>query len=114
MSKTYLKSDHFNGGGSVYDIGNNQITGANFMGTVGLDWKFSGVGNFSGHGTSDMILRNTGTGGADGIPGTGGLEVYFNTNQGIGAASMGTVGLDWQIIGCGNFSSIRRNRHDHA
>ena len=27
----------------VYDIANNQITGAAFMGTVGLDWQFAGV-----------------------------------------------------------------------
>ena len=60
------------GGVEVYDINNNQITGANFMGTVGLDWQFSGVGNFSGRGTSDMLLRNANT---------GGLEVYDINNN---------------------------------
>jgi len=44
-----------------------------------------------------MIMRNTST---------GGLEVYFNNNHSIGAAFMGTVGLEWQILGVGNFSSI--------
>jgi hypothetical protein len=44
-----------------------------------------------------MIMRNTST---------GGLELYFKNNQSIGAAFMGTVGLEWQIIGVGNFSSI--------
>jgi len=34
------------GGVEVYDISNNQITGAAFMGAVGLNWQFSGVGNF--------------------------------------------------------------------
>ena len=34
------------GGVEVYDISNNQITSAAFMGTVGLNWQFSGVGNF--------------------------------------------------------------------
>ena len=47
------------GGVEVYDISNNQITGAAFMGTVGLNWQFSGVGNFSSLGESDMILRNS-------------------------------------------------------
>jgi hypothetical protein len=61
------------GGLEVYDINNNAITNAAFIGTVGLDWQFSGVGNFSGRGTSDMMLRNSKT---------GGLEVYdINNNQ---------------------------------
>ena len=47
------------GGVEVYDINNNQITGASFMGTVGLDWQVGGFGNFSSRGTSDMVMRNT-------------------------------------------------------
>ena len=74
-----------------YDVSNNQITGASFMGTVGLNWQFSGVGNFSALGESDMILRNSNT---------GGLQVYDIT----GSAFIGTVGLDWQFSGVGNFS----------
>ena len=31
------------GGLKVYNIANDQITGAAFLGTVGLDWKFAGV-----------------------------------------------------------------------
>ncbi len=68
------------------------------MGTVGLDWQFSGVGNFSGRGTSDMILRKSNT---------GGLEVYdIDSNQITGAAFIGTIGLDWQFSGVGNFSGV--------
>jgi len=80
------------GGLEVYDITNNQITGAAFIGTIGLNWQFSGVGNFSGvPGEADLLLRN-----AD----TGGLEVYdINHNQLTGAAFIGTVGLDWQFAG---------------
>jgi hypothetical protein len=80
------------GGLEVYDIDSNQITGAAFIGTVGLDWQFSGVGNFSGvPGESDLLLRNSRT---------GGLEVYdINNNQITGAAFIGTVGLDWQFAG---------------
>jgi hypothetical protein len=76
----------------VYDISNNQITGAAFIGTIGLDWQFSGVGDFSGvPGETDLLLRNSTT---------GGLEVYdINNNQLTGAAFVGTVGLDWQFAG---------------
>ena len=93
-------------GVEVYDINNNQITGASFMGTVGLDWQVGGFGNFSSRGTSDMVLRNAKT---------GGLEVYdIDSNQITGAAFMGTVGLDWQIIGTGNFSSMPGETPDDA
>jgi hypothetical protein len=85
-------------GVEVYDISNNQITGAAFMGAVGLNWQFSGVGNFSGLGESDMILRNSNT---------GGLEVYdIANNQLTGAAFIGNVGVDWEFSGVGNFSSV--------
>jgi hypothetical protein len=47
----------------VYDIANNQITNAALIGTVGIDWQFSGVGNFSGvPGETDLLLRNNKTG----------------------------------------------------
>jgi hypothetical protein len=82
----------------VYDISNNQITGTAFMGTVGLNWQFSGVGNFSGAGESDMLLRNANT---------GGLQVYdITNNQLTGSAFLGAVGLDWQFSGVGNFSGV--------
>src|SRR2546430_986845 len=77
----------------VSDISNNQLIGSVFMGTVGLDWQFSGVGNFSGRGTSDMLLRNSNT---------GGLEAYnINSNQITGATFIGAVGVDWQFSGVG-------------
>jgi hypothetical protein len=80
------------GGLEVYDIANNQLTGAAFIGNVGVDWKFSGVGNFSSvPGESDLLLRNVNT---------GGLELYdVNNNQLTGAAFIGTVGLDWRYAG---------------
>jgi hypothetical protein len=86
------------GGLEVYDIHNNQITNAAFMGAVGLNWQFSDVGNFSSRGTSDLLLRNSIT---------GGLEVYgIANNQITNAAFIGTVGLDWQFSGVGNFGGI--------
>ena len=92
------------GGVEVYDISNNQITGATFMGTVGLGLAVLAASAISAAAaTSDMLLRNSNT---------GGLEVYdIANNQITNAAFIGTVGLDWQFSGVGNFSgSPRRNR----
>jgi hypothetical protein len=75
----------------VYNINNNQITGAAFLGTVGLDWQFAGVAPIHGPGASDLVLRNVNT---------GQFEVYdIANNQLTGAAPLGTVGLDWLLGG---------------
>src|SRR5262249_560081 len=62
----------------------NQITGAAFLGTIGRDWQFSGVGNFNGApGETDLLLRNEKT---------GGLEVYdIASNQITGAPFLPTL-----------------------
>jgi hypothetical protein len=65
----------------VYDINNNQITGAAFIGTVGLDWQFAGIAPIHAAGASDLVLRNVNT---------GAFEVYdIANNQLTGAASLG-------------------------
>src|SRR5712672_2777210 len=88
------------GGFEVYDISNNLITNAAFLGTIGLDWEVQGFGNFSGNpGESDMILRNTS------ITGLGAFEVYdIRNNQITGANFMGRVGLTWSVQGFGDFN----------
>jgi hypothetical protein len=79
------------GGLEVYDIANNQLTGAAFIGTVGLDWQFAGIAPIHAPGASDLVLRNVNT---------GQFEVYdIAGNTLVGAASLGTVGLDWQLGG---------------
>jgi hypothetical protein len=79
------------GGLEVYDISNNQLTGAAFIGTVGLDWQFAGIAPVHAAGASDLVLRNVNT---------GQFEVYdIAGNQLVGAASLGAVGLDWQLGG---------------
>ncbi len=85
------------GGLEVYDIDSNQITGAAFMGTVGLDWQIVGSGNFSSMpGETDLMMRNTRT---------GAFEVYdIANNQITSAFALGTVGLDWQVAGFGPVS----------
>jgi hypothetical protein len=83
----------------VYNVApnNNNIAGSASLGTVGLNWQFSGIGNFSSRGETDMTLRDSNS---------GGFQVYdINNNQITGTAFMGTVGLDWQVGGFGNFSS---------
>ena len=79
------------GGLEVYDINNNQLTGAAFLGTVGLDWQFAGIAAANGAGASDLVLRNVNS---------GAFEVYdIANNQLTGAAPLGVVGLDWQLGG---------------
>jgi len=80
----------------IYDVGNNAILAGYSLGTVGTDWGYVGLGNFFGSDTTDMLLRNSGT---------GGFEVYDVSNNNItNAAFLGTVGLDWEVQGFGNFS----------
>jgi hypothetical protein len=82
----------------VYQIDNNEITASAFLGTIGLEWEFSGVGNFSGAGTSDLLLR-------DSI--TGDLEVLdISDNEITDSAFIGTIGLEWEFSGVGNFSGV--------
>jgi hypothetical protein len=82
----------------VYQIDSNEITTSAFLGTIGLEWEFSGVGNFSGAGTSDLLLR-------DSI--TGDLEVLdISDNEITDSAFIGTVGLEWEFSGVGNFSGV--------
>jgi hypothetical protein len=79
------------GGLLLYDIADNQITGVNFLGAVGLDWQFAGVAPIQAPGASDLVLRNVST---------GAFEVYnIANNQITGAAPSGQVGSDWQLGG---------------
>jgi hypothetical protein len=56
-----------------------------------LDWQFAGVAPIHASGASDLVLRNVNT---------GAFEVYdIANNQITGAASLGQVGLDWQLGG---------------
>jgi hypothetical protein len=58
---------------------------------VGLDWQYAGVAPIHGPGTSDLVLRNVNT---------GAFQVYnIANNQLTGSASLGQVGLDWQLGG---------------
>src|SRR5262249_28732403 len=79
------------GGLELYDIKHNQLTGAAFIGTVGLEWQFAGIAPINGPGASDLVFRNVNT---------GAFEVYdIANNQLNGAPPLGTVGLEWQLGG---------------
>src|SRR5262249_32596225 len=47
----------------IYDIGNNAILAAYPLGQVGTNWQFFGLCGFFGNDTTDMLLRNSTTGG---------------------------------------------------
>jgi hypothetical protein len=50
------------GGFEVYDISNNNITNAGFLGNVGLDWQVMSFGNFSSRGEGcERCLPGTGS-----------------------------------------------------
>ena len=75
----------------IYDIGGNAILTGNFLGQVGTDFQFAGLGAFNGSDTTDMLLRSATT---------GQFEVYDISNNNItNAANLGTVGLDFQLAG---------------
>ena len=58
---------------------------------MGLDWQFAGVASVHGVGASDLVLRNVNA---------GFFEVYdIANNQLTGTATLGRVGLDWQLGG---------------
>jgi len=64
---------------------------------------FVTLGDFFGSYTTDMLLRTSST---------GGFEVYdISSNNITGAAFLGAVGLDWQVLGFGNFSSSTPDFH---
>ena len=74
----------------LYDIANNQITGAFFLGNVGLDWQYAGVGPIHAPGASDLVLRDVNT---------GAFHVYDIANSQLTGSASGAVGLDWQLGG---------------
>src|SRR5262249_38877565 len=46
----------------LHNISNNAIPNSVSLGAVGLNWQFSGIGNFSIPAESDMLLRDSTTG----------------------------------------------------
>jgi hypothetical protein len=87
----------------VYDIFDNEIVDSAFLGTIGLEWQFSGIGNWGSNGTSDLLVRDS----DPASPTAGELQVYNIIDAQIyDSAIIGTVGLEWQFSGVGDFSSV--------
>jgi len=63
----------------IYDLGNNAILAGYELGQVGTNWQFAGLGGFFGSDTTDMLLRNSST---------GGFEVYDIANNNITGAAL--------------------------
>jgi hypothetical protein len=96
--------DSNNGAFEVYDISNNNITGATAMGAIGSEWMAAGFGDFSSNAgeKTDMLMRNSNT---------GAFEYYDISNNAITAAGalavtypMGTSAAQWTVAGFGDFS----------
>src|SRR5262249_7594147 len=85
----------------VYNIGSNAtLAGYQLSGQVGTDWRFVTLAGFSGSNTSDMLLRRS----TDGA-----FQLYNIKNNNINIANspfLGAVGLEWQVMGFGNFGSF--------
>jgi hypothetical protein len=84
----------------IYNLGNNSILAAYWLGQVGTDWGFVTLGGFNDGDTSDMLLRNSSS---------GAFQVYNvapNDNNITGSVLLGTVGLEWEVGGFGNFSGL--------
>jgi probable HAF family extracellular repeat protein len=85
----------------IYDIGNNAMLASYSLAQVGTDFAFVTLGGFNDGDTSDMLLRNSNS---------GGFQVYnIINNQISGSAFLGNVGLNWQVTAFGNFSSLGEN-----
>ena len=85
-----------NGNYEIYDMGNNSGLAAYPLATIGTPWQTVGLGNFSGHGTSDMLLRNMTAGSFE--------IVDVSNNNASAPILLGNVGLEWQVAGFGDFS----------
>jgi hypothetical protein len=82
----------------AYDIFDNEIVDIAPLGNIGLQWQFSGIGNWGSSGNSDLLVRNSTT---------GELQVHnISNNEITGSESLGTVGTEWQFSGVGTFSSF--------
>jgi hypothetical protein len=97
-----------NGQYEIYNLGNNSILAAYWVGQVGTDWGFVTLGGFNDGDTSDMLLRNS-TSGA--------FQVYNIAPQQQQHHSFGPAGHGWiELAGRGlrQFQQPRRDRHDLA
>ncbi|HZR62795.1 MAG TPA: right-handed parallel beta-helix repeat-containing protein [Xanthobacteraceae bacterium] len=82
---------------AIYDFVHNATPAVHLLTDIPAPWQTVGLGNFSGSGTSDMLLRNTTTGVFE--------IVDVSNNNASAPILLGAVGLEWQVAGFGDFSS---------
>jgi uncharacterized repeat protein (TIGR01451 family) len=76
----------------IYNISNNNIVSAAMLGQ--LDGQALGFGNFGSRGENDVLLRN----------GTAFSVANIANDQITGTVPLGSIGLNWQLAGFGDFS----------
>jgi len=89
-----------NGQYQIYNLGNNSILASYWLTQVGIDSTFVTLDAFNDGDSSDMLLRNS-TSGAFQV-----YDIAPNSNNIIGSTSLGTVGLEWQVLTFGNFDNV--------
>jgi hypothetical protein len=72
-----LRNDQ-TGGLQVYNIKDDKIVGTAFLGVIGTDWMYAGVGPIADDSSQNLLLRNT----------SGDLESYTIENNAIVDAQM--------------------------
>jgi hypothetical protein len=68
------------------------------IGQVGADWSVAGSGDFNADGRSDILMQHDAAGLRDLYSFT------MGTSQVTAITKLGTVGLDWQVDGTGDFN----------
>jgi len=83
----------------VVDVSNNKVGAPIVVAGVGLEWTVAGFGDFSSKANeTDMLLRNSNN---------GNFELYDISNNVVtSATALGNLGLglQWQVLGFGDFS----------
>ena len=98
-----------NGGGAyeIYDIGNSAILAADQLSEIDPAFQVVDLGGFDSTDTSDILLRSSKNG-------TFVVDDVAN-NAITDSATLGKVGLNWQVASFADFQrQFRRNRHAAA
>ncbi len=66
------------------------------MPSPGPDWAVAGTGDYNGDGKSDLLFRNSTTGGL--------IEFQMNGSSIIGSAWIGSPGAGFQVVGNGDYN----------
>jgi hypothetical protein len=92
----------------IYDTEQNQFVSSQNLGVVGSNWKVTGFGEYA---TSDpnnfaglMVLRTDVDNGPNNPAGTM-LAYAIRNNTVVSVSNLGAVGMNWEVVGLGNFSS---------